>query len=222
MVNQVHENMRELDLLGQKLKQLAREHLQTGNYKELSEISGLLEEIEKLKSSYGSIQKRLSVLSSKDASTGSGTSSAGSKMRASKKRAKKARAQLLSDLKDQNLDLGTENGALYSFPDSNKSIGIAFASEATKDKWFLGLPDENYQGVAFLCEQQNGAVRRFLVGRKFFETHRTNFSYSSQGSRRQYKFNIYKRKSGFVLRLRNGVEINLDRFEDDFRSLLGH
>jgi len=58
---------------------------------------------------------------------------------------------------------------LYRTP-SGSSVGVAYASENENkrpDKWWLGLPDEQYDVVVLLCEDGDGTILDFVLPRDF-------------------------------------------------------
>ena len=79
-----------------------------------------------------------------------------------KARGKAARDEYVRNLLSQGIHLTRLKGRTYRTP-SGKHVGIAYASEIQADKWWMGLPDDNYDVVVFLCETSSGDTLDFVL-----------------------------------------------------------
>ena len=48
-------------------------------------------------------------------------------------------------------------------------VGIAFARERARDRWFLGLPAGEFDNAVLLCEKQSGRVFAVCLPKAFFD-----------------------------------------------------
>lgn len=77
-------------------------------------------------------------------------------------RGKLRRAEYIRKLAAKGVALHHTKGRLYE-TDSGKGVGIAYASEVSPDKWWMGLPDQHFDVVVLLCESRSNQVLDFVL-----------------------------------------------------------
>lgn len=99
----------------------------------------------------------------------------------------------------------------------DKIIGIAYASEVQPNKWWLGLPVENYHAFVLLCENEQGLVNRFIFPKTFYNEHRSKFSRDQDG--KQLKFNIMLQNGRYALKIPSHRDIYINIYLDKLEHL---
>jgi hypothetical protein len=79
-----------------------------------------------------------------------------------KARGKASRDEYLRGLLSKGIHLSRLKGRAFR-TSSGKQVGIAYASEIQADKWWMGLPDDHYDVVVFLCETNSGETLDFVL-----------------------------------------------------------
>ena len=79
-----------------------------------------------------------------------------------KARGKASRDEYLRRLRTKGIDLSRLKGRTFQ-TSSGKRVGIAYASEINANKWWMGLPDEQYDVVVLLCETSLGETLDFVL-----------------------------------------------------------
>jgi hypothetical protein len=78
------------------------------------------------------------------------------------------RREFVDSVKKAGINLIHQRGALYA-TEHNGLVGIAYASERQPDRWFLGLPDNDYAALALICETDDHDLLNFVLPRDFFD-----------------------------------------------------
>lgn len=120
------------------------------------------------------------------------------------------RKAFVDRLQAQGIHIQKSRGVRYHIP-HDRTVGIAFASEASPDKWWLGLPPEEYYAIVLICENEFGATTNFIFPRAFYEQHLTSFSKSKNG---QLQFNIRLRGDLYTMNLPGHADIYLTEYID--------
>lgn len=105
--------------------------------------------------------------------------------------------EFMKKLKTKNIFLEKIKGRIYKNR-AGKLIGIATASEFSyrENRWFLGLPVNNYYSIVLICESRNGKKYDIIFPHKFIESYKPHFSKDSND---QIKFNIVKINDNFFI-----------------------
>lgn len=100
-----------------------------------------------------------------------------------------------------------------------KLVGIAYASERpnTPNRWFLGLPADQYGAFILLCENEYKQLKRFIFPKAFYEKYCNYFSKDSSGG--QLKFNIALRGDLYTMKIPEFNDVNINQFIDAFSNL---
>ena len=90
--------------------------------------------------------------------------------------------------------------------------GIAYASESPKrpDKWFLGLPKDQFQEVVLICESLDGSAVQIHLPPIFMDEHGRNFS-SAHG---QTLFNVIRNAGKFIVSIPNTRPVELTKYTE--------
>lgn len=133
----------------------------------------------------------------------------------SRQRGKQKREFFIKKLREKNIQLNPFSGETIFSDEKGKIIGIAFATERQPNKWFLGLPERDYDAITLLCERENGVVLNFVFPRDFCIKYKDNFS-KSKG---QMKFNVVNRHGSFLLLLSGVMNPDITKFVDYYETL---
>ncbi len=132
-----------------------------------------------------------------------------------KKKGEMHRNALVNKLQEQGIDIHQIKGVRYCINPDLK-VGIAFASEVSPDKWWLGLPRDDYYAFVLICKNEKGSTANFIFPRSFYEEHASTFSVDANG---QVKFNIRLRNNFYCMKLPGQKEIYLTEYVDAIENL---
>ena len=95
---------------------------------------------------------------------------------------------------------------LYKTP-AGSIRGIAYASESAKrpDKWFLGLPQDQFQEVVLICESLDGSAVQIHLPKNFMDKYGKHFSFAHG----QTLFNIIRNAGKLTISIPNMGAIDL-------------
>ena len=124
-----------------------------------------------------------------------------------KVRGKIARETYLRGLDSNGIKLTRVRGRVFE-TSSGKHVGIGYASERQANKWWMGLPDERYDVVIFLCETSSGETLDFVLppvfvkqvwnhltssnGQKEWHVERKGLNYELEPTKRLGQINAYR------------------------------
>ncbi|MEK6531076.1 MAG: hypothetical protein AABZ23_01120 [Deltaproteobacteria bacterium] len=133
----------------------------------------------------------------------------------SRQKGKQSRALFLKKLRERNIHLNSSSAETIYTNKNGKMVGIAFATECQPFKWFLGLPERNYNVIVLLCEEQGNNTLSFILPADFCEKYKNNLS----RSKGQLKFNVVNRHDSFFLLLSGLENPEITRYIDNYDSL---
>ena len=96
-------------------------------------------------------------------------------------------------------------------------IGIASASERSPNRWFLGLPPDEYEIIIFICEKRSGRMFQFILEHNFVSKY---LPYFYRGSDGQIKFNLTKKGENFYIQMKESNQQKISHMLDKFENLL--
>jgi hypothetical protein len=133
-----------------------------------------------------------------------------------KARGKATREDWLSARRHDGILLSHVRGRLYENA-KRARVGIASATELLRfpDKWWLGLPDGQYEVIVLLCKDSAGTVLDFVIPWKFLDPIWISFSRSS----RQVEFHVERRGSKYVLPIPGQQPQAIDHFMSNYGDL---
>jgi hypothetical protein len=105
-------------------------------------------------------------------------------------------------------------GSIYKTELGHK-IGIAVATERKSDRWFLGLPLNNFDHAVLLCNSETGDTIEICLPKNFFDEYGSMMSQSGG----QMKFNVSRRGSGYSILVPGTDGINVSKFIQDYSLL---
>ena len=117
------------------------------------------------------------------------------------------RMAFVDRLRQQGIQIRQVRGVRYHIP-PDRTVGIAFASEIRRHRWWLGLPREAYDAFVLICEDENGATTNFIFPRTFYEQYADFLSENND----QLKFNITVRDSLYSLQIPGRPDIDLTEY----------
>jgi hypothetical protein len=83
-----------------------------------------------------------------------------------KARGKASRDRYVRRLFAKGINLSRLKGRTFR-TSSGKQVGVAYASEVLANKWWMGLPDDQYDVVILLCETSSGETLDFVLPPNF-------------------------------------------------------
>lgn len=99
---------------------------------------------------------------------------------------------------------------------SDGLVGIAYASERNRNRWFLGLPKKEYSSIVFICKNNLLKIIYFILPCTFCERYQNDFDIDEKEI--QYKFNIALKKDGrYILTMSSktlAINDYIDRFDN--------
>lgn len=134
-----------------------------------------------------------------------------------KKKGELRRKLFVERLLQSGINVVQVKGVVYKIND-RQFIGVASAYENKNipNRWFLGLPPENFDTIVLLCERKNGEVLRFIFSRDFFQKYKSHLSTDDRG---QTKFNVAQRNTDYVFIVPNIGSVSITNFLDNFDNL---
>ena len=131
----------------------------------------------------------------------------------SKERGRRQRDSFVRTLAGMGVRLQQSKGAVFTTP-AGEAVGIAYAREGNKDRWFLGLP-ESIDLAVLLCEGHGGKLTHFSLPKEFMDQHKRALSRKNG----QLKFNVLRRAGEFLLHLPRRGSVSIEAFRDNFSGL---
>lgn len=192
--------LKELDKLESRLFRTIEKSAAAGEGEKVVALSGLLEEMNSIQKSVRSLKSKVDTLSKKireaidpldkgEAENPGMTAQENPAELSPYQKGEIRRKNFLAEIKRLGIRLKHQSGVKYHRMDG-RLIGIASATESDKERWFLGLPQENYASIVLLCEDSEGIVSPIIMPAGFIEDHKNYFSRSQDGG--EIKFNIRK------------------------------
>ena len=193
-----------------------------GNTSLVVSSSKIVEEIESLEkklieiiSSLDSLEKLVEQNGDLDSVELSTPFSSQQKSLSPKKRGQERRTAFVQRAEELGIHMLQLKGVQYKVNNRNL-IGIAYSGETRPNRWFLGLPPENFDTIVLLCERKNGQILNFVFSKEFYQRIKNLMSTDDNG---QLKYNISFRNGEyqFMIPERGYEKINL--FLDNFDNL---
>jgi len=117
----------------------------------------------------------------------------------------------------EGIQLRHATGVLYEAP-SGAVVGIPTASplDDSPNRWWLGLPGDEFNVAALLCEQEDGCIVAVVLDQDFL----TKFGPSlSRDHRGQEKFVVLREGGSYFVQVPNVGRINANVYRDNFDPL---
>lgn len=207
-----------------RVEQAARD----GAAREVMDSSRLLAATVELLSSYDALEVRFrSIKEQADGDLSAGMASiasrrgadAGSQGLSAKAKGEQRRQAFLADARKQGIVMERIKGVRYRSP-KQQCVGIASASETEeyRNRWFLGLAPDTYDGFVLLCEDRTGVAHRFIASSEFAKRVVSRLSRDNAG---QLKFHITREHGSFFLDVPGGDHVAIDGLLEQFGNLCG-
>lgn len=110
-----------------------------------------------------------------------------------REKGRRYRRILLKQLESEGIFLTRIRENIYN-NSKGETIGIPYSSEQRPNEWFLGLPENNYHYLIFLCEKDSHLLS-FIIPKRFYE--HINFSKCKRDG--DMKFNITEMNNDYYL-----------------------
>jgi hypothetical protein len=97
-------------------------------------------------------------------------------------------------------------------------VGIAYAHEGNarnKDRWFLGLPENQFDHAMLLCEPEHGELMFFSLPTEFMGQHGSGLSCRDG----QVKFSVFRRSGECFLLVPRQGRVNIEPYRDNLNHL---
>lgn len=111
------------------------------------------------------------------------------------------------------LGIRKQKGTIYIKP-SGERVGIAFASERSADRWFLGLKEGAFDSAILLCEDGD-QLRELWVTQAILS--KTGQSLSRSGG--QMKFNVIRSGPRLTLQVPGEGQVAVDELRGEYKIL---
>jgi hypothetical protein len=102
-----------------------------------------------------------------------------------KERGKASRDEYLRKLLAKGINLIRLKGRTFKTL-SGKRVGIAYASEVLANKWWMGLPDEQFDIVILLCQTSSGETLDFVLPPNFVTRVWSRLTFSKAQRQREW------------------------------------
>lgn len=114
----------------------------------------------------------------------------------------------------EGIELQNLSGVLYETP-SGAVVGIPTASplDDSPNRWWLGLPGDQFDLAALLCEHDDGRIVALVLDEDFLSKHGRSLSRDERG---QEKFVVLFEGGSYYLQVPNVGRINVDSYRDKF------
>ncbi len=133
-----------------------------------------------------------------------------------KAKGKIRRENFLKLLEEKGVSLSQIKGIIYKSAKSNK-IGIASASERPEgNRWFLGLPPDDYDAIVLLCEDSQKRVYHIILPPSFVIKYRYEFS---RDSNNQIKLNVLKENDKFLIMIPGHGNIDVSNYLNNYENV---
>ncbi|MFP4548744.1 MAG: hypothetical protein ACLFQM_11490 [Fidelibacterota bacterium] len=217
----------EINQLKNKLLKSISENAQNGNTEETVKFSKILQELNEIESSYDYIEKKfINLKKMHDNPTYDDSSNQTNqntnhiwnnknKNLSPKAKGKLKRQNFVKRAKEEGVTLYHKKSVKY-FSQKNDLIGIATATERASNRWFLGLPKDDYDCIVLICEDKKEITTTFILPRIFTSKYNDMFSYDKKN---QIKLNIIKSNNQFYISMPEVENIEITKWIDDFSNL---
>jgi hypothetical protein len=134
-----------------------------------------------------------------------------------KARGRHHREAFVEKVRSRGVTLERDKGPIFKTATGTR-VGIAYAHEGNRrnrDRWFLGLPENQFDQAVLLCEGGASEVTFFSLPKDFMSQHGAGLS-AKDG---QVKFNVFRRGSDFCLLIPRQTAVSLEPFKDRLSEL---
>jgi hypothetical protein len=127
------------------------------------------------------------------------------------------REKFAEKIRDLGIKASQIRGVRYKIG-NDKNAGIAYASErpGSPNKWWLGLPKEDFDVIVLLCKDEYEKVIDFIFPKEFYDVHKNSFSEDQNG---QLKFNIMLRNGSYTMKLPGKRNIFINEYIGAIKNL---
>jgi hypothetical protein len=117
----------------------------------------------------------------------------------------------------EGIELRHVAGVLYEAP-SGRVVGIATASalDDSPNRWWLGLPGDQFDIAALLCEHEDGTIVAIILDQDFLSQHGPSLS---RDHRSQQKFVVLRDGPSYFLQVPEVGRINVGDYRENFDPL---
>jgi hypothetical protein len=125
-----------------------------------------------------------------------------------KARGRMARNQFIADCNRRGMKTEHIRGQVWRV--SDKTVVVPYASECRPNRWFFGIPMENYDAVVLMCEASDQRVTTFVIPREFYQQHKNSFS--RDGAGKQLKLNVAVADGRYTIVIPGEGNFAIDRY----------
>jgi len=125
------------------------------------------------------------------------------------------REKFISKIRTMGITLSPHSRKTVFKSNHSNVIGVSYASERSKNRWFLGAPVEDYDALVLLCERENGTVEEIILPGELIKQRREDLE-----SQNQLKFNVTLQDGSFYLLIPGGDREALDAFLSNYEILM--
>jgi hypothetical protein len=129
---------------------------------------------------------------------------------------KEQRKTFIQETNKRNIILSEEKGLLYR-DKLGGLVGIAYASERTPNRWWLGLPNKKYRTIVLMCRNDRLKTTYFIFPYTFCERYQDGFGTDKKEN--QFKFNISLKDGLYTLTIPDSKPITINEYIDKFDNI---
>lgn len=129
---------------------------------------------------------------------------------------KEKRIIFIQEAKKKGIFLSEEKGPLYR-DKSGGLVGIAYASERTPNRWFLGLPNKKYQNIVLICKNEFSERTYFIFPYAFCAKNQDKLG--TDKKEKQIKFNVLMKNGIYALKIPDSEPITINEYIDKLDNI---
>jgi len=120
----------------------------------------------------------------------------------------------INDLKRNGIALKLIKDSIIE-TERREHVGVAYSSEHTPGRWWLGIKNDRYKAIVLICERDNGELVRFILDRDFWDKNVKKLKENRQG--RSMIHIIYQR--GVYYFDVSGERISINNFINAYKNI---
>lgn len=128
---------------------------------------------------------------------------------------KNARREFIDAGRARGYSLMRYKGQIYKTADGRK-VPILFSNEIKPDRWFLGVKDDKYDTIVFLCKADNGGMHEFILPYGVL----ANLWHLLSINAGDRKFNITRDAGDFFLQVPMSEHLSINEFYGNYGPLV--
>jgi hypothetical protein len=121
----------------------------------------------------------------------------------------------INDLKAQGIPLNLSKDSIL-LTEKGERVGVAYSSEHSPGRWWLGIKNDNYRAIVLICEKDTRGIVRLVIPGKFWDSHVENLKENKNG---RSMIHILYQRGVYYWVDRSGEKITLNNFVDAYQFI---